>query len=150
MVPKDFKDRIITPEMDQEVDLDYKRWLVHGLDIDMFEMLTILTLYSRGSLHERLKLIYNLYCLQDDNNMSKQEFEFLITKVATSVSTTLSVKKSLLNELTDLAKPKLFPDKDNIIEDEFITIMLSCFKDFNNRLSRFGERISVFNATVRK
>ena len=97
----------------------------------MFEMLSVLTLYSRGSLHERLKLIFGLYCIQDEKSMSKQEFDFLITKVAISVSATLSVKKSLLNELTDLAKPKLFPDKDNISEDEFLTIMLACIKDFN-------------------
>ena len=50
MVPKDFKDRIVTVIMDQEVKLNYLKWLTQGLEIDMFEILTVLALYSRGSM----------------------------------------------------------------------------------------------------
>ena len=114
MVPKDFKDRIVTTAMDQEVKLNYLKWLTQGLEIDMFEILTILTLYSRGSLHERLKILYSLYCFQDDKDMNKHEFEYLIGKISTSIGSTITVKKSLLHDLAEIGKPKLIPDKEYI------------------------------------
>ena len=115
----------------------------------MFEILTILTLYSRGSLHERLKILYKTYCFHE-GNMSIQEFEFMIGKVCTSVGATLSVKKQLLQDIAEIGKPKLIPDKESITEEEFITIMLGAFRDFNFRLTNFSNRIEVFNACVRK
>ena len=82
--------------------------------------------------------------------MSIQEFEFLLGKMCTSIGVTLSVKKQLLNDLAEIAKPKLIPDKEFITEEEFITIMLGAFRDFNQRLNYFNERINIFNACVRK
>jgi len=49
MIPKDFKERILL-NIDQEVKLNYLKWLTQGLEIDMFEMLSVLIVYTRGSL----------------------------------------------------------------------------------------------------
>jgi len=75
----------------------------------MFEILTILSLYSRGSMYERLKLLYTLYSSSFEDGLTPQEFEFLVGKVSTSIGSTLSVKKSLLHDLVQLKKDKLIP-----------------------------------------
>ena len=75
----------------------------------MFEILTVLALYSRGSIQERLKILYFLYSSEEDT-MSEAEFEFMVGKVSTSLGATLSIKKTLLHELADLYKAKLMPE----------------------------------------
>ena len=75
----------------------------------MFEILTVLALYSRGSMQERLKILYFLYSTEDEC-LSDAEFEFLIGKVSTSLGSTLSIKKTLLHEIAEMYKAKLMPD----------------------------------------
>ena len=90
----------------------------------MFEILTVLALYSRGSMQERLKILYFLYSTEDES-LSDAEFEFLIGKVSTSLGSTLSIKKTLLHEIAEMYKAKLMPDaKDQGIDEAtFIQIM---------------------------
>ena len=54
MVPKEFKDRILM-NMDIEVKLNYLKWLTQGLDIDIFEIMSMLILYSRCELEIKLQ-----------------------------------------------------------------------------------------------
>ena len=54
MVPKEFKDRILM-NMDAEVKLNYLKWLTQGLDIDIFEIMSMLTLYSRCELEKKIQ-----------------------------------------------------------------------------------------------
>ena len=49
MIPKEFKDRILL-NMETEVKLNYLKWLTQGLEIDIFEILTSLIIYSRCDL----------------------------------------------------------------------------------------------------
>ena len=63
MGPKDFKERILTSEMDQQIKLNYMKWLTQGLDIDMFEMLSVLTIYSRCSISTRIRILFVIYCI---------------------------------------------------------------------------------------
>ena len=49
MIPKDFRDRILT-DMSKQVRLNYLKWLTLGLEIDMFEILSILIIYTRCEL----------------------------------------------------------------------------------------------------
>ena len=90
----------------------------------MFEILTVLALYSRGSMQERLKILYFLYSTEDES-LSDAEFEFLIGKVSTSLGSTLSIKKTLLHEIAEMYKAKLMPDNQDqgIDEATFIQIM---------------------------
>ena len=55
--------------MEQEVKLNYLKWLTQGVEIDMFEILTILIFYARGSLEDRLKVLFKLYCFEDEDSM---------------------------------------------------------------------------------
>ena len=70
----------------------------------MFEIFTILTIYSRGSIYERMKILYRVYCIDMSDGMSVQELEFLIGKVSTSIGSTLSVKKTLLHDIASIDK----------------------------------------------
>ena len=69
MGPKDFKERILTTDMDQEIKLNYMKWLTQGLDIDMFEILSVLTLYARSSINSRFRVLFKIYCIADDASM---------------------------------------------------------------------------------
>jgi len=120
LIPKDFKERILTTSFDQEVKLNYLKWLTQGLEIDMFEMLSVLSLYARGSLEERLVLLYKLYCYEDTECMQADEFKFMLDKLSTSIGSTLSIKKTLLLEIVKSAEAKLTPQHDKITQSDFI------------------------------
>ena len=70
----------------------------------MFEILSILILYSRCSLSEKLTLIYKLYCYEEDSSMQSDEFKFMLDKLSTSVGATLSIKKTQLLEIVKHAE----------------------------------------------
>ena len=53
MVPKEFKDRILQ-NMDSEVKINYLKWLTHGLEIDIFEIMSMLILYSRCDIEQKM------------------------------------------------------------------------------------------------
>ena len=63
MGPKDFKERILTADMEQEIRLNYQKWLTQGMDIDMFEMLSVLTFYARSSISARFRVLFKIYCI---------------------------------------------------------------------------------------
>ena len=63
MGPKDFKERILTTDMDQEIKLKYAKWATQQLDIDMFEILSVLTLYARSSTPARFRVLFKIYCI---------------------------------------------------------------------------------------
>jgi len=98
MIPKDFKERILL-NIDQEVKLNYLKWLTQGLEIDMFEMLSVLIVYTRGSLEQRLALLFRLCCYDDQPSMQHDEFKFMLDKLCTSVGSTLFIKKTFLLEM---------------------------------------------------
>ena len=72
--PKEFKERILTTQYESEVKLNYLRWLTQGLEIDTFEILSILILYARTSLDKRLQLLFKLYCFDGEKHMQADEF----------------------------------------------------------------------------
>ena len=49
MLAKDFKDKILL-NMDMEIKLNYYKWLSSGNEIDIFEILSILIIYSKCDL----------------------------------------------------------------------------------------------------
>lgn len=59
--PDYFKNRIIGDEFKDALKLNYQKWLQQELHIDMYEMLTVLILYSQATLDDRLLLIFDLY-----------------------------------------------------------------------------------------
>jgi hypothetical protein len=68
LTPKDFKERILTTALDQEIKLNYLKWLQHGLEIDMQEILSVLIVYTRASLEDCLELLFKLYSSDKDSD----------------------------------------------------------------------------------
>ena len=128
MGPKDFKERIITSDMDQEVKLNYLKWLTQGLDIDMFEILTVLTLYSRSTLNARFRILFKIYCIQEEDQMQIDEFRFCMGKISTSIGATLTIKKTILHELVKISEPRLIPEKESLNEEDFVMTLIKCFR----------------------
>ena len=89
LTPKDFKERILTQACESEIKLNYLKWLQQGLEIDMFEIQSILILYARASLDDRLSLLFKLYCFEGEQMMQIDELKFMIDKFGTSFGSTL-------------------------------------------------------------
>ena len=85
MSPRDFKDRILTSHMDQQIKINFLKWLTLSLDIDMFEILSVLTLYARGSIAERGQLLFEIFCIETQGSMQREELKFFLAKICTSI-----------------------------------------------------------------
>ena len=88
MIPKDFRDRILE-DMHREVRLSYKKWLVQGKDLDMFEVMSVIIIYSRCELNTRLELIFKLFCYNEEVYMQKGEFKFMMNKLCSAIAATI-------------------------------------------------------------
>jgi hypothetical protein len=106
LTPKDFKERILTTHLEAEIKLNYLKWLQQGLEIDMFEIQSVLILYARASLDDRLSLLFRLYCFEGEQMMQIDELKFMIDKFGTSIGSTLQIKKTLLLEIVKQADAK--------------------------------------------
>jgi hypothetical protein len=98
MIPKDFRDRILA-EMSKQIRLNYLKWLTLGLEIDMFEILSILVFYTRCDLKQRLEYIFKLFCYNDEIYMQKGEFKYMMNKLCNCIGATIQIKRSFLFEL---------------------------------------------------
>jgi hypothetical protein len=78
----------------KEVKLSYKKWLVKGKEIDMFEILSMIIIYSRCDLNRRLELIFELFCYNDETYMQKGEFKFMMNKLSNAIAATIQMKSS--------------------------------------------------------
>ena len=150
MGPKDFKERILTSDMDQEIKLNYMKWLTQGLDIDMFEMLSVLSLYARSSITARFRVLFRIYCIEQEDVMTIDEFRFCMGKLATSVGATLTIKKTILHEMIKISEPRLIPEQQTINEEEFLVILMRSFRVLTSKLQDFKSLLETFNAGVSK
>jgi hypothetical protein len=80
----------------------------------MFEILSVLIVYARGSLEDRLKVLFKLYCFEEEDSMQQDEFKFMIEKLSISFGSTLSIKKAILLEMVKIAESRILPDKEQI------------------------------------
>lgn len=91
MIPRDFRDRILE-NVNKEVKLNYRKWLVKGKELDMFEVLSLIIIYSRCELNRRLELIFELFCYNDETYMQKGEFKFMMNKLCNAIAATIQMK----------------------------------------------------------
>ena len=66
--------------------------------------------YARSSITARLRVLFKIYCIEQEGTMTSDEFRFCMGKLATSLGATLTIKKSILHELIKIAEPRLIPD----------------------------------------
>ena len=130
--------------------MNYLKWLTQGLDIDMFEILSVLTLYARSSITARFRVLFKIFCIQEEGSMQIDEFRFCMGKLSTSVGATLSVKKTILHELVKMSEQRLIPDQMSINEEEFVLIMMKSFRTLIAKLNEYKTLIDSFNASTSK
>ena len=134
MIPKDFRDRILD-DMQQEIRLNYRKWLVLGREIDMFEMLSILILYSRCDLNKKLSVIFKLFCYNDEVYMQKGEFKYMINKLTVYIAATIQIKQAFMQELMRSIDQKLLAYcRDFVYEADFVNCMNLAFMELTDRL----------------
>jgi hypothetical protein len=63
MIPRDFRERILTG-MHKQVGLSYLKWLTMGVEIDMFEILCMLIIFSRCEMVKRLESKWPLFTIR--------------------------------------------------------------------------------------
>lgn len=85
MIPRDFRDRILAGlgdrvdrgsdyniempvQMQNEVRLNYLKWLQLGTEIDMFELLCIIILYTKCDLSHRLECKCSFFSFLNDHD----------------------------------------------------------------------------------
>ena len=112
MVVKEFRERIFATD-DSEIKLNFSKWLQpEQIDVDVFEIMCMLILYSRSPLKERINLLFQLFCYNNMDVMSKNETVFLFNKVACAIASTLCLKKQQLLEVIDPMLADLFNISD--------------------------------------
>lgn len=74
----------------------------------------------------------------------------MIEKLSISFSATLSIKKIVLLELVKSAENRILPEKEQILERDFVQIMAVIFKEFVQRLEDISDRITLFDDIIAK
>ena len=143
MIPKDFKERLLTQGQDSEMKLNYLKWLTQGIEIDMFEILSVFIIYTRASLEERLHLLFRLYCYEGETTMQMDEFRFMMDKLSVSISSTLSVKKAMFLEIVRSAESNFRLNNEKLTRDEFATYMQTAFNELGLKLSQVTSHIKM-------
>jgi hypothetical protein len=95
ILPKDFREKILI-SMEQELKISLLKWLTQGLEIDSFEIFSILIIYSNGTQDDKLQLLFDLYCYSDEVFQTKDEFQYMIDKLITTLSGLLCFKRSFI------------------------------------------------------
>lgn len=92
MVPKEFRDKILV-NFDTEIKLNYLKWLTQSVDIDIFEIMSILIIYSNCSLAQRMNFLFLLFCYNPAMVMDQNEIAFMFSKLSCAIASTLQIKK---------------------------------------------------------
>jgi hypothetical protein len=116
--------------------LNYLKWLTQGIEIDMFEILSVFIIYTRAPLEERLNLLFRLYCYEGEVTMQMDEFRFMMDKLSVSISSTLSVKKTMFLEIVRSAQSNFRFNNEKLTRDEFAAYMLTAFNELGLKLGQ--------------
>jgi len=95
MASKEFKDRLLQNIL-QEVNLNLLKWTTVTSDIDIFEIMTMLIIFSRCNVQEKLHLLFTLFCFDPNLIMCRSELKFMVGKVSCAVAMTFQIKKSYI------------------------------------------------------
>ena len=161
MASKEFKDRLLQNIL-QEVNLNLLKWTTVTSDIDIFEIMTMLILYSRCTLREKLYLLFTLFCFDKKMFMTRTELNFMIGKICCAVAMTFQIKKSYVHDIAEELIECILPEKmdsissadfeeDKIAMTEFIDILTAKLKDFEGRMfENIEDRIDNFSLQIRQ
>ena len=124
--------------MNAEINLNYSKWHFQGNDIDMFEIMSMIILYSRCDFKKRMDFLFILYCQNDSQKMSRQEFKFMLNKLGCAIGTTYQIKKSFLHDLIEGVDQKFITKGDSIVMEDFSSQMSKIFQEINFDEEKFN------------
>jgi hypothetical protein len=118
----------------------------------MFEMLSVLIIYSRTELNDKLLMLFDTYCYTEGMQMTVGEFRFMLEKLITVVSQVLSIKRAFLLDIYKACEGKLIPmvlmggigGKEKITQDEFMRIMTGVFREVTKDIDALGMKVGIF------
>lgn len=84
--------------------------------------------------------------------MNVSEFRFMLEKLITIVSQTLSLKRAYLHDIYKAVEPKLIPvslmggldGKEKITQDEFMRIMAGVFREVTKDVEELASKMNKF------
>jgi hypothetical protein len=74
----------------------------------------------------------------------------MMEKLSISFGSTLSIKKAILLEMVKSAENRILPEKEQILERDFVQTMVVVIKEFLQRLQDISDRITLFNDILAK
>ena len=118
----------------------------------MFEILSVLVIYSRTELNDKLLMLFDTFCYTEGMQMTVGEFRFMLEKLITVVSQTLSLKRGYLHDIYKAVEAKLLPislmgglnGKEKITQDEFMRIMTGVFREVTKDIDALSIKMSLF------
>jgi hypothetical protein len=124
----------------------------------MFEMLSVLIIYSRTELNDKLLMLFDTFCYTEGMQMTVNEFRFMLEKLITVVSQTLSLKRAYLHDIYKAVEAKLIPislmggsnGKEKITQDEFMRIMTGVFREVTRDIDALSEKMASFANQVKR
>ena len=99
-------------------------------------------------------MLFDVYCYTEGMQMSVGEFRFMLEKLITVVSQTLSLKRAYLHDIYKACEAKLIPmsliggigGKEKITQDEFMRMMGGVFKEVTKDIDSLAGKVSTFAA----
>jgi hypothetical protein len=90
--------------------------------------------------------------------MAVGEFRFMLEKLITVVSQTLSLKRAYLHDIYKAVEAKLLPislmggmnGKEKITQDEFMRIMTGVFREVTRDIDELSHKMAVFSVQVKR
>ena len=130
----------------------------------MFEIFSVLIIFSRSDVNDKLLsklfifkiyhdiVLFDTYCYTEGMYMTINELRFMLEKLITVVSSTLSIKRAYLHDIFKAVEVKLIPSniangtgKEKISQDDFMNIMTTTFREVTKDIDELSLKISEFS-----
>jgi len=123
--PNVFKDHLLTEKYQQTIQLNYQHWLLNDHAIDIYEMLTILILFARITLDDRLIYLFKLFATQHSLKggaevIKQEELAFFIQKLTDALSQVLSLSKTVLKDILNRIRIETLIEGLELNKNEFV------------------------------
>ena len=137
------------------------KWTTVTSDIDIFEIMTVLIIFSRCNIQEKLHLLFTLFCFDPNLIMCRSEVKFMVGKISCAIAMTFQIKKSYIQEiaedLTEYILPEDFEnfqsqdsDDDQLTRQQFVDRLSEKLLDFRGRfLQNIENRIEAFSVQIK-
>jgi len=148
MIPREFKDAILQ-DMESEIKLDYLKWSISGLEIDMLIMFLTLAFFAKDTVEKRVGIIFRVYAIDSEESMSDIELRYMVEKTLCALSNTLSIKRDHLFDIYKTIESRipfkkkyneiLFQDLIGKLLKELTLVLEECSQQINHVVKNLKE-----------